>query len=90
MHRHVRHFSYMSHRGYEEHYSYRSQSRSYYQGASDDQDADQTAQQSAAEGNAWVDGYGRSHYAVTASAAPDDRVRLAPWHGYDEKCDERK
>jgi hypothetical protein len=86
-HRHVRHATSYSHREYDEseaYSSYRSQSRSYDQEASESE--------ASAEQNAWIDGYGRSHYAVTASAAPasDERTRLAPWHGYDEKCDEQK
>ena len=85
-HRHVRHATSYSHREYDEseaYSSYSSQSRSYDQGASESE--------AGAEQNVWVDGYGRSHYAVTASAAPapDEHVRLAPWHGYDENCDEK-
>jgi hypothetical protein len=86
-HRHVRHATSYSHREYDEseaYSSYSSQSRSYGQETSESE--------TGAEQNVWVDGYGRSHYAVTASAAPapDERARLAPWHGYDEKCDEQK
>ena len=85
--RHHRHWSAYAHRNYSESESYSSssQSRSYYQSES----GDQGASRSNAEENAWVDGYGRSHYVATASAAPDDRARRAPWHGYDQDCDER-
>jgi hypothetical protein len=90
IHRYARTASY---REYDESYSYRSQSRSTYQSESDDQGVydDQGTQQSRgnAEENAWVDGYGRSHFVATASAAPDDRARLAPWHGYDQDCDDK-
>jgi uncharacterized lipoprotein NlpE involved in copper resistance len=82
MHRRYRHWSSYAHRDY-------NQSESYYQSGTDDQSADQDASNGNAEENVWVDGYGRSHYAVTASAAPDDRARLAPWHGYDQDCDEQ-
>lgn len=48
------------------------------------------------ESAAWIDGYGRAHYA--AAAAPDDsnpavltaedvRRREAPWHAYNVDCD---
>jgi hypothetical protein len=91
-HRHHRHWSSYARRDYSESESYStsSQSRSYYQSASDDQGEydDRGARQSAAEEDVWVDGYGRSHYAMTASAAHNDRARLAPWHGYDVDCDE--
>jgi hypothetical protein len=88
--RHHRHWSSHARRDYNEResYSYRSQSRSTYRSESGDQGAQQSSGN--AEGNVWVDGYGRSHYAgtETASAASDDRARLAPWHGYDVDCDE--
>ena len=89
MQRRHRHWSSYAHRDYDESesYSHSSQSRSYYQSGSDDQEASNGN----AEGNVWVDGYGRGHYAETASAAPaapGDRARLAPWHGYDQDCDE--
>ncbi len=83
-HRHARTASY---RDYEESYSYQSQSRSYDQNESEDRNPDRDASNG---NNVWVDGYGRSHYAMTASAAPDDRARLAPWHGYDQDCDDEK
>jgi hypothetical protein len=81
-----------SYREYDEDYSYRSQSRSSYQNGSEEQSDNQTAQQEngSAEQSVWTDGYGRRHYVATASAAPDDRARLAPWHGYDQDCDDRK
>jgi hypothetical protein len=81
-----------SSREQDENYSYQSQSRSTYQGGSEEQSDNQTAQQEngSAEQNVWTDGYGRRHYVATASAAPDDRARLAPWHGYDQDCDDRK
>ena len=84
--RHHRHWSAYAHRDYNESESYSSssQSRSTYQSES----GDQSASRSNAEEGAWVDGYGRSHYVATASAAPDDRSRFAPWHGYDVDCDE--
>jgi hypothetical protein len=84
--RHHRHWSAYARHNYSESESYssRSQSRSYYQSES----GDQSASRSNAEEGTWVDGYGRSHYVATASAAPDDRARLAPWHGYDVDCDE--
>ena len=87
-HRHHRDWSAYEHREYSESesYSYSSQSRSYDQNESDDQGG----HQSAAEGNVWVDGYGRSHYAMTAAATHDDRARLAPWHGYDQDCDDNQ
>jgi len=87
MQRHHRHWPSYAHRDYNENYSYQSQSRSTYQSGSDDQEASNGN----AEENVWVDGYGRGHYAETASAAPaapGDRARLAPWHGYDQDCDE--
>jgi hypothetical protein len=89
-HRHHRQWSSYAHRDYDESesYSYSSQSRSYYQSGTDDQGADQNAGSGNADENVWVDGYGRSHYIATASAAPDDRARFAPWHGYDQDCDE--
>jgi len=64
-----------------------SQSRSYsYSEAESSGDA-------ARRDNVWVDGYGRKHYVAVASSenAPpaDDHVRLAAWHGYDAKCDEK-
>ena len=78
MHRHHRHWSSYAHRNTSESESYStsSQSRSTYQSES----GDQGESRGNAEENAWVDGYGRSHYAMTASAAPasDDRARLAP------------
>jgi uncharacterized lipoprotein NlpE involved in copper resistance len=48
------------------------------------------------ESAAWIDGYGRAHYA--GAAAPDDsnpavltaedvRRRVAPWHAYNADCD---
>jgi hypothetical protein len=95
-HRHHRHWTSYARRDYNESesYSYRSQSRNYYQSESDEQEryANQSASGGNAERNVWVDGYGRSHYAMTASAAPapDERARLAPWHGYDENCDDKK
>ena len=84
--RHHRHWSAYARHNYSESESYssRSQSRSYYQSES----GDQSASRSNAEEGAWVDGYGRSHFVATASAATDDRARLAPWHGYDVDCDE--
>ena len=84
IHRYARHRAYASHEEFEAQYSYQSQSRSTYQSESGDQEVSSGN----SEGNVWVDGYGRSHYVATASAAPDDRARLAPWHGYDEDCDE--
>ena len=88
-HRHHRHWSSYARRDTDksESYSTGSQSRSTYQSEFDDQGASRGD----AEENVWVDGYGRSHYAETASAAPaapGDRARLAPWHGYDQDCDE--
>jgi hypothetical protein len=82
--RHHRHWSSYAHRDYSESYSSSSQSRSTYQSES----GDEGASRSNAEENAWVDGYGRSHFVATASAASDDRARLAPWHAYDVDCDE--
>ena len=81
VHRHR--ISYVSRDGYETQYSSVSQSRG------ESESEEQTAQQN--DSNVWVDGFGRSHYAATASAAPatDEHARLAPWHGYDEKCDEK-
>lgn len=46
---------------------------------------------------AWVDGYGREHYATTPQAdsnaallSPEDRhTRRHPWHGWNSDCDER-
>jgi len=88
-HRHHRHWSSYARRDTDESESYStgSQSRSTYQSEFDDQGASRGD----AEENVWVDGYGRSHYAMTASAAPasDDRARLAPWHGYDQDCDDK-
>lgn len=81
-----RHSRIASTREYEEHYSAGSSSRSYDQDAAEDQPARQSGN---AEENVWVDGYGRSHYAASAAPAPDEHARLAPWHGYDEKCDEK-
>ncbi|HEY0282667.1 MAG TPA: hypothetical protein VGC27_08595 [Rhizomicrobium sp.] len=88
-HRHARTASY---REYEEDRSARSESRSTYQGGSGEQSDYQTAYQEYghSEEAVWVDGYGRSHFVAAASAAPDDRARLAPWHGYDEDCDDKK
>lgn len=87
-HRHHRYWSSYAHRDYSESesYSHSSQSRSYYQSEFGDQGAQQSSGN--AEENVWVDGYGRRHYAMTASAASNDRARLAPWHGYDVDCDE--
>jgi hypothetical protein len=90
--RHHRHWASYARRDYSqsESYSHNSQSRSYYQSESDDQSGydDQRESRGEADESAWVDGYGRSHYAQTASATSDDRARLAPWHGYDADCDE--
>ena len=89
-HRHARTASYSeSYRENDESYSYRSQSRSSYQSESGDQGYDQDESRGNAEENGWVDGYGRSHFVATASAASDDRARLAPWHGYDQDCDDQ-
>jgi hypothetical protein len=63
--------------------SYSSESRSYYEG-----------EESAAshESEAWVDGYGRSHYgeAHVTRVAADTHERRDPWHAYKSKCREKE
>lgn len=98
------------HRGWGEHqsnsYSYGSQNEDSYPSLPNE-DAEHGAGQgelSAGEAQAeaaiWIDGYGRSHYAMDVSAsegdnpgaqtATDIRRRLAPWHAYNADCDRTK
>jgi len=93
-HHRVRHLSSYSYSEYDEHqsaYSSNQSADSSSQSQSYSYSEAESSEDAARRENAWVDGYGRKHYAAAASSENgppvDDHVRLAAWHGYDAECD---
>jgi len=88
-HHRVRHSASFAYSEYDESQSTSSSSQSRSYSTSEAESSGDAARRE----NSWVDGYGRRHYVAVASSedAPpaDDHVRLAAWHGYDAKCDEK-